>query len=166
MLRSIASPNVAIVTCIAEEHLEGLGDLDGVLREESAIFDNVEIAITPATQPEIATAAVGRAKQIIRAGLEDGDVRADSWSIASDGVGTVVLDGISICPPIRGVHNLRNTMLALAAARVCGVSIEAAACGIQAMPVPPMRATWQKHRPCHYPQRCVQRQPRIGSRRS
>ena len=35
ILRDIAEPDIALVTSIAEEHLEGLGDLAGVLREES-----------------------------------------------------------------------------------------------------------------------------------
>ena len=34
-LRAIAEPDVAVMTSIGEEHLEGLGDLAGVLREEA-----------------------------------------------------------------------------------------------------------------------------------
>jgi UDP-N-acetylmuramoyl-tripeptide--D-alanyl-D-alanine ligase len=41
------------------------------------------------------------------------------------------------------VHNLRNTMLALAVARECGVSIADAARGIAAMPLPKMRSAWE-----------------------
>ena len=32
----IVEPDIAVVTSIGEEHLEGLGDLAGVLREEAA----------------------------------------------------------------------------------------------------------------------------------
>ena len=35
LLRDIAAPDIAVLTSIGEEHLEGLGDLAGVLREES-----------------------------------------------------------------------------------------------------------------------------------
>src|SRR5215211_3836803 len=35
-LRAIVEPDVTVVTSIAEEHLEGLGDLAGVMREEMA----------------------------------------------------------------------------------------------------------------------------------
>jgi UDP-N-acetylmuramoyl-tripeptide--D-alanyl-D-alanine ligase len=144
MLRDIARPDTAIITCIAEEHLEGLGDLNGVLREESAIFDGAEIAITPSTQPEIAAAAYGRAKQVIRAGLDDGDIHADSWSIDPDGKGRIIFDGVPVQPPMRGLHNLRNTMLALATAKIYGVDIKTAARGIDTMAVPTMRTEWQK----------------------
>ena len=53
-LRALVEPDVAVVTSIGEEHLEGLGDLDGVLREECAIFQDVARGIAPAGQPEVA----------------------------------------------------------------------------------------------------------------
>ena len=142
-LRDITRPDVAIVTSVAEEHLEGLGNLEGVLLEESAIFDNVAIAITPTAQPEIGAAAARRARRVIQAGLDDGEVRADQWSIDASGAGTIVIDGVTVRPPLRGLHNLRNTMLALAAARVYDVPMQTAAHAIETMPVPPMRTAWQ-----------------------
>jgi UDP-N-acetylmuramoyl-tripeptide--D-alanyl-D-alanine ligase len=47
-------------------------------------------------------------------------------------------------PPLRGMHNLRNAMLALAVARECGVPMETAARGIAAMPQPKMRVAWEQ----------------------
>jgi UDP-N-acetylmuramoyl-tripeptide--D-alanyl-D-alanine ligase len=141
-LRAIAEPEIAVVTSIGEEHLEGLGDLAGVLREESDVFDGVDVAIVPANQPEVAEAARGRARSIVAAGLDAGDLRAERWSVGPDGEGELVVDGVTVRPPVRGVHNLRNAMLALAVARACGVSLEGAARGIAAMPVPSMRTAW------------------------
>ena len=43
ILREIVEPDIAVVTSIAEEHLEGLGDLAGVLREEAAVYDGVAV---------------------------------------------------------------------------------------------------------------------------
>ena len=40
-LRAIVEPDIVVVTSIAEEHLEGLGDLEGVLREELSACDGV-----------------------------------------------------------------------------------------------------------------------------
>ena len=142
-VRAIAEPEIAVVTCIAEEHLEGLCDLAGVLREESDVFDGAAAAITPAAQPEVAAAARGRARRVISAGLEGGDLRADRWEIGPDGLGCIEVEGISVRPPLRGVHNLRNAMLALAVARECGVSLADAARGIAAMPQPKMRSAWE-----------------------
>ena len=143
-LRAIAEPDMTIVTCIAEEHLEGLGDLDGVLREEAASMDGVEVAITPASQPEVAAAAVGRARRIVTAGLESGDLRADRWGVDPDGTGWMEVEGITVRPPLRGAHNLRNAMLALAAARECGMSLADAARGIAATSAPAMRVAWEQ----------------------
>lgn len=144
ILRDIMDPDISVVTSIGEEHLEGLRDLAGVLEEESAAFQGVRIAITPAAQPEIAAAAHGKALEVMTAGLDDGDIHPDSWTITPEGIGTLVFDKVSITPPLRGIHNLRNTMLAMGVAHACGVSDKIAASGIQAMPVPKMRVAWER----------------------
>jgi UDP-N-acetylmuramoyl-tripeptide--D-alanyl-D-alanine ligase len=139
-LRAIVEPDVTVVTSIAEEHLEGLGDLAGVMREELAACDGVATAIVPASQPDVVAEARKRARRVIAAGLDDGDMHASSWSLAPDGRGALAVGGVNVDVPLRGVHNLRNTMLALAVARELGVPVEDAARGIAAMPVPPMRS--------------------------
>lgn len=143
-LRAIVEPDVTIVTCIAEEHLEGLGDIEGVLREEAASMDGVEVAITPASQPEVAAAAVGRARRVVTAGLETGDLRAERWGVNPDGTGWLEVQGVAVRPPLRGAHNLRNAMLALAAARECGIPLADAARGIAATAAPAMRVSWEQ----------------------
>jgi UDP-N-acetylmuramoyl-tripeptide--D-alanyl-D-alanine ligase len=143
-LRAIVEPNVTVVTSVAEEHLEGLGDLAGVLREELAATDGVEVAIVPASQPEVVDGAKARAKRVVAAGLDAGDLKASAWGVAADGRGSITVDGTAVDVPLRGVHNLRNTMLALAVAREAGVSLEDAARGIASMPVPPMRVNWEQ----------------------
>ncbi|HWZ58915.1 MAG TPA: UDP-N-acetylmuramoyl-tripeptide--D-alanyl-D-alanine ligase [Gemmatimonadaceae bacterium] len=143
LLRAITEPNVAVMTSIGEEHLEGLRDLAGVLAEESAVFDGVELAVVPAAQPEIGVAARGRAQRVVSAGLDAGDVRAEWWTVGPDGSGELGFEGTTISVPLRGAHNLRNAMLAMAVARAAGVSVERAAAGIAAMPSPSMRSAWE-----------------------
>ncbi|MDB4883956.1 MAG: UDP-N-acetylmuramoylalanyl-D-glutamyl-2,6-diaminopimelate/D-alanyl-D-alanyl ligase [Gemmatimonadetes bacterium] len=144
-LRAIVEPDVVVVTSIAEEHLEGLGDLEGVLREELSACDASSIAVVPASQPEVVEAACARARRTVSAGLDDGDIRADTWGIDPDGQGWLEIDGTTVRVPLRGAHNLRNAMLALAVARECGVSLTDAARGIGAMPSPPMRVNFETH---------------------
>jgi UDP-N-acetylmuramoyl-tripeptide--D-alanyl-D-alanine ligase len=139
-LRAIVEPNITVVTSIAEEHLEGLGDLAGVMREELAACDGVATAIVPASQPDVVADAKKRARTVISAGLDDGDFRADRWTLETDGSGRITIGGDEIRVPLRGIHNLRNTVLALAAGRELGVSLDRAAHGIAAMTVPPMRS--------------------------
>ncbi|MDQ3082477.1 MAG: UDP-N-acetylmuramoyl-tripeptide--D-alanyl-D-alanine ligase, partial [Gemmatimonadota bacterium] len=142
ILRKIIDPDIAVVTSVGEEHLEGLRDIAGVLEEEAAAFTGVKTAIAPSVQPEIAAAAKGKAAEVMTAGLDDGDIHPDSWSITADGIGTLNFGRVSISPPLRGIHNLRNTMLAIGVARSCGVSDDVAAAGIHSMPAPRMRMAW------------------------
>ena len=142
-LRAIAEPDIAIISSVAEGHLEGLGDLAGVLVEKASIAEGVGVAIVPAAQPEIGAAVTTRARRVVTAGLDAGDLRPTGWGVDPDGLGWIEIDGVTVRPPLRGAHNLRNTMLALAAARECGVSTADAARGIEAMPVPAMRLALQ-----------------------
>jgi UDP-N-acetylmuramoyl-tripeptide--D-alanyl-D-alanine ligase len=145
ILRRIAEPDIALVTSIAEEHLEGLGDLAGVLREEAAVYDGVDVGIAPSAQPEIAAAARGKARRIVIAGLDDNaDLKPDRWMIGEDGLGEIEMEGVVVRPPLRGLHNLRNAMLAIAVARECHVPLQTIADGVAAMPQPKMRVAWEQ----------------------
>jgi UDP-N-acetylmuramoyl-tripeptide--D-alanyl-D-alanine ligase len=143
-LRAIAEPDIVVVTSIAEEHLEGLGDLAGVLREEVSAAEGTPLVVTPASQPEVAAAVRPKATRTVSAGLDEGDVRPTKWGVEADGQGWLVLDGTTVRVPLRGVHNLRNAMLALAVARESGVTVEQAALGIGIMPAPPMRVQLER----------------------
>ncbi|HMC55780.1 MAG TPA: UDP-N-acetylmuramoyl-tripeptide--D-alanyl-D-alanine ligase [Gemmatimonadaceae bacterium] len=139
-LRDIVEPTIVVVTSIAEEHLEGLGDLEGVLREELSGCDGVGIAVVPASQADVVTEARRRARRVVAAGLDGGDVPVAHWSLALDGRGTLVVNGVQVDVPLRGAHNLRNATLALAVAHELGISAEDAARGIGRMTLPPMRS--------------------------
>jgi UDP-N-acetylmuramoyl-tripeptide--D-alanyl-D-alanine ligase len=142
-LRAIVEPDIVVVTSIAEEHLEGLGDLAGVLAEEISATEGVGVAVVPASQPEIGEAARSRAARTIVTGLDAGDLRPDAWGVETDGRGWLTMDEVRIQVPLRGVHNLRNAMLALAVAREAGVSMHDAARSIAVMPAPPMRVHFE-----------------------
>lgn len=144
-LRAIVEPDITVVTSIAEEHLEGLGDLAGVMREELAATDRVGVAVVPAAQPDVVAEASKRAKRVVAVGLDTGDLKPSRWTIEADGRGTMAIDEVPIHLPLRGIHNLRNAMLAFAVARELGVSTADAARGIGAMAVPPMRSNVEQH---------------------
>lgn len=144
-LRAIVEPDITVVTCVAEEHLERLGDLAGVLREEMAATDGVAVAVVPAAQPDVVEAARARAGRVVAAGLDAGEVHASDWSLDGEGRGHLTLDGVELQLPVRGAHNLRNATLALAVAREMGISTEDAAHGVSAMTPPPMRVSWEHH---------------------
>lgn len=142
LLRAIVEPDVAVVTSIGEEHLEGFGDLAGVLAEESAVFTRESLAIVPASETALVAAARTRAKSVVAAGLGEGDLCASSWEPGASGEGQMVVDGVPVVVPLRGVHNLRNAMLALAVARACGIPMAVAAAGLRGVATSPMRTAW------------------------
>ena len=142
ILRRIVAPDLAVVTSIGEEHLEGLGSLEGVLNEEAAIYQGVDVGVAPASQPEVGRAARSRARQVIEAGLESGEVRPDAWGMSSDGRGWATFGDQRLTMRVPGAHNLRNAMLAIAVARACGVPDEAAIDGISKVEPLDMRGRW------------------------
>jgi len=143
LLREIVRANIAVITTVQEEHLEGFGDLAGVMREEASLLDGVPVAIIPADEPGLASEASRRARRTVTAGLAAGDLRASGFGLSPDGTGWADVEGTRLTVPLRGLHNLRNAMLALAVARECGVEIPGAAAAIGAMDVaalPSMRS--------------------------
>lgn len=141
LLRAIVAPDVAVVTCVQEEYLEGLGDLAGVLAKESALLNGVELTVVPAGETALIAEARVRARRVVTARLGAGDVSASAHGLTADGSGWLDVDGVRLAVPLQGAHNLRNAMLALAAARELGVALANAAAGISQMQQPPMRLT-------------------------
>ena len=139
-LRAIINPDVAVITSIGEEHLEGFGDIAGVLKEELALTDRVPVVVTPASHPEVAAGVTGDGQQVVIAGLDEGHMQPNSWRLEADGTGVLTFDDGALHIPLRGVHNLRNAMLAVTVCRGFGVSLEQMQSGLHRMPPPAMRA--------------------------
>ncbi|MCU0636833.1 MAG: UDP-N-acetylmuramoyl-tripeptide--D-alanyl-D-alanine ligase, partial [Gemmatimonadaceae bacterium] len=133
-LAEIVRPDVTVITSIGEEHLEGLGSIEGVLREEADAATGAQWCVVPADDAAMAERLVhaigGRARHLLRAGLTAGDVQPVRWT-----------NGATIALPVPGLHNLRNAMLVVAVARTLGVSMTSVADGIAAMPLPSMRSS-------------------------
>ncbi len=142
LLRAIAAPDLAVLTSIGEEHLEGLGSVDGVLREECEVFRGVTVAVVPSAHPEVIPIAVSRAKTVVVAGLTDAQVMPGSWGLDAEGCPWIHIAGTHFTLPLRGAHQAANAMLALAAARACGVPLETAAGAMARVRAPSMRGDW------------------------
>ena len=140
ILRDIARPDIALITTVQEEHLEGFGDLAGVMAEEMSLCDGVALAVVPAAEPAVVARARASAERIVTAGVSMGDVRADAWGLGAEGRAWLRLGDITVNVPAPGAHNAANAMLAMAVARACGVSDADAGRGIEAATFPPMRS--------------------------
>ena len=139
-LRAIIAPDVTVITSIGEEHLEGFGDVAGVLKEELALALGVPVVVTPAAHPEVAAGVTGTGQQVVVAGLDSGHMQPRRWRLEPDGSGTLTFDDGDLHIPLRGAHNLRNAMLAVTVARGFGVSLEQMQFGLSRMAQPSMRA--------------------------
>jgi UDP-N-acetylmuramoyl-tripeptide--D-alanyl-D-alanine ligase len=154
ILGDIAEPDVALITSIGEEHLEGLGSVEGVLEEEVAILPAIRgggpafVAEDPVELPERAQEIVGMMRLRAAGFSEQADLRPDGGEEGIEflpgGATRWRFKGAQIDLPLPGRHNVRNALLALGVATELGVSAEDAARGIAAMPQPKMRNEWRR----------------------
>lgn len=154
ILTAIVQPDAAVVTSIGEEHLEKLVDLEGVLREESAILSGLKpgaaafVAEEPEELPRIARERVGSDAVRVAGFSVEADLRPDGGiegiELQSDGSTRWRWHGAEVHLPIPGRLNVRNALLALGLARHWGMSPDEAAQHISRVPRPKLRGEWHE----------------------
>ena len=118
-LARIVEADAAVVTAISEEHLEGLGDLHGVLEEETALLPTLPrdgLAVVADEPPELAETARAKAPRVAVAGWSDRadpELRAERVDLDENGFVTFEWRGRALSLPLRGRHNARNALIAL-----------------------------------------------------
>jgi UDP-N-acetylmuramoyl-tripeptide--D-alanyl-D-alanine ligase len=149
-LAAIVQADAAVITGISAEHLEGLGDLQGVLREETSVLPwvpahgTVVVADDP---PMLAERARRMHPNVQVAGLSDGAdaaLRGSDVSLDDEGRVRFRWAGRDIALELRGRHNARNALVALGIARAFGVPDDEAIAGIQALQPPKMRMEFHR----------------------
>ncbi len=147
-LGEIVEPNAAVVTAISEEHLEGLGDLRGVLQEETSILRALRpggFAVVADEPPELADEAraiMADPRSVRVAGWsERADVDLRARDIRIDARGDVRFDWnqTEVHVPLRGRHNARNALIALGVASQWGVDIAEAVAALATLKPAKMR---------------------------
>ena len=143
-LAAIAEPETGLVTNIAPEHLEFLGDLEGVAHEEAALLAALPAhgeAVVPAHEPLLAPYL----RDDLRAttfGEPGGDVRCLVWEPGADGtraVLDVMGERVELTVPLRAPHHAAN-LAAAAAAYVCaGLPLAGLPEGAAAIELSPFR---------------------------
>lgn len=131
-LTNIASPNVAIITTIAPVHLEGFGDLNGVAKAKSEIFQGLPrngIAVINADD-HFCNYLKERAAphRIITFSKEvNADVFAKNVKLTNEGFSKFVLhignESIDITLPLLGSHHVTNALAAAAGTFAIGASL-------------------------------------------
>lgn len=154
LLSHIVEADAALITSIGEEHLEGLGSVEGVLEEELAVFDALRphgvglVADEPTELPAGAMARIGGMRLRVAGFSGEADLRPDGGqegvAFRPDGSTEWSFRGVPIHLPLPGMHNVRNALLALGVAAEWGVPLEEAARGLAAMKPTKMRNEWMR----------------------
>jgi UDP-N-acetylmuramoyl-tripeptide--D-alanyl-D-alanine ligase len=145
-LGAIVEPDAAVVTGISAEHLEGLGDLEGVLREETAVLSWVPrggVVVVADDPPLLAERARQLHPKVRVAGLsESADDALRGTSVELDDEGRVRFEwsGRTVSLELRGRHNARNALVALGIATAWGVPAAEAAAALVDLEAPKLRS--------------------------
>lgn len=160
-LGGVVSPDLAVITSIGREHLQGFGSLEGVAREEAAILGALRspgAAIVTADSPLLsealrAAAAAGRTCITFGAAdhadlrltafehvCADPDARAEAGSsVVPDCIRFGVNGRAQFVAPLVGEHNALNALAAIAVGRRFGLSDPEIAAGLLKAVAPDMR---------------------------
>ncbi|MGC2351960.1 MAG: UDP-N-acetylmuramoyl-tripeptide--D-alanyl-D-alanine ligase, partial [Candidatus Udaeobacter sp.] len=150
VLSKIAAPDVAIITNIGVAHIEFMGSREAIADEKGALVEAVSVGgtvILNADDPFSARIAARARAKVVLAGATDGTIRAAEISQSEDGTEFTILEGAHRCRaqlPVPGLHMVQNALLAVAAGRVFGVSLEECAAGLAAAPLAKARLQIKK----------------------
>jgi UDP-N-acetylmuramoyl-tripeptide--D-alanyl-D-alanine ligase len=140
-LSKIAAPDAAIITNIGVAHIEFMGSREAIAMEKGAVAEAVEsqgTVILNADDPFSEGIAARTRAKLVFAGTTGGAVRAIEISQSADGSEFTILEGAHRCRaqlPVVGLHMVQNALLAVAAGRAFGLSIEECAAGLAAAPL-------------------------------
>jgi len=135
-LRPVIEPTMTITTNVAVSHLDGFGDLAGVLAEELDLLDGVPLAIVGTEPPALAEGARQRARRVLTAGLGRADRVPQSATVDSTGRATLAVDGQRITLPLLGQHQAANAMLVWVMAEELGLEPGAVAEALKSLRIP------------------------------
>jgi UDP-N-acetylmuramoyl-tripeptide--D-alanyl-D-alanine ligase len=140
-LAKLAAPDVAIITNVGIAHIEFMGSREAIAEEKGALAEAVAAngtVILNADDAFTESIAKGTGAKIILAGIENGSVRATDITQHSTGSEFTILEGAHRCRaqlPVPGIHMVQNAILAIAAGRVFGLSLEECAVGLASTPL-------------------------------
>jgi UDP-N-acetylmuramoyl-tripeptide--D-alanyl-D-alanine ligase len=145
-LAALVEPDAVVITGISAEHLEGLGDLQGVLREETSVIPWIPLdgTIVVADDPPM----LGERARTMHPAVQvagftaqaDAAVRGSHSSVDDEGRARFRWAGRDVALELRGSHNARNALLALGVAQAWDVPADDAIAALAAVTAPKMRS--------------------------
>jgi UDP-N-acetylmuramoyl-tripeptide--D-alanyl-D-alanine ligase len=140
-LARLAMPDVAIITNIGVAHIEFMGSREAIAAEKGALAEAVGGAgtvILNADDPFTKNIAARTRAKVLWAGTTAGTIRAGEINQSESGTDFTMLEEAHRCRaqlPVPGLHMVQNALLAVAAGRVFGLSLEDCAAGLVAAPL-------------------------------
>ena len=140
-LAKIAAPDAALITNIGVAHIEFMGSREAIAAEKGALAEAIGpqgSIILNADDPFSKNIATRTHAKVIFAGTTAGTIRAGEITQSAHGSDFTILEGAHRCRaqlPVPGLHMVQNAMLAVAAGRLFGLSLEEAAAGLVAAPL-------------------------------
>ena len=135
-LAAIIEPDAAVISGISAEHLEGLGDLDGVLREETSLLPWLPpeaVAVVADEPASLAARARLLHAHVVTAGFSESapeSARGTDAVVDAEGRVSFSWQGCAVSLQLRGRHNARNALLALVLGQHWGVAPQVAAAAV------------------------------------
>ncbi len=139
LLKPVTS--AAIITNVGIAHIEFMGTREAIAMEKGALAEAVGpngTVILNADDPFSEGIAKRTRAKVVLAGIENGMVRATNITQDSTGSEFTILEGAHRCRaqlPVPGIHMVQNAMLAIAAGRLFGLSLEECAVGLASTPL-------------------------------
>ncbi|HWB54009.1 MAG TPA: UDP-N-acetylmuramoyl-tripeptide--D-alanyl-D-alanine ligase [Tepidisphaeraceae bacterium] len=127
-LTAIAQPDIAVITNCGPEHLEFLGDLLGVRRENASIIEGLNpkgLLVINGDDPELVDAVAAYPGKRITFGFsENNDLFASDVQCDQTGVHFKLNGRTPVFVPLLGKHTASNALAAIAVARRLGLREE------------------------------------------
>jgi UDP-N-acetylmuramoyl-tripeptide--D-alanyl-D-alanine ligase len=148
-LTRIAWPDIAVITVCAAEHLEFLGDLDGVRRENAAVVrglsDDGWLVVNGDDAELLKAVGDWPRGRTITFGLQaTNDLFAADIACSIDGVRFKLNGQAQVSLPLLGKHQAVNSLAAIAVARRLGLSDEQIISSLASATGPEMRLELQR----------------------
>lgn len=140
-LARIAAPDAAIITNIGIAHIEFMGSREAIAQEKGALAEAVgpNGTVVLNAEDEFSDMIARRTKaKVVMAGTVQGSVHVGEITQTAEGSEFTILEGAHRCRahlPVPGLHMVQNALLAVAAGRVFGLSLEECAEGLASTPL-------------------------------
>ena len=153
-LAELVRPDIAIITLVAEVHIENLGTIENILKAKMEItsqFNENSVLIVNTDCDMLKKEKVSGDYKVVSIGStgEEDYLVKDVEDYGAEGIGFKLVSGESeyeISLPIAGAHNAKNASLAIAVGELIGISPEEAAEGLQNTELTGRRLNFKKHK--------------------